>query len=273
VQLMDVGFPRPQKPTVYRDRSDDDRYQTALAAYDRKAEVVRRKAVDTDMRQGWVLVDYFYNELNQMDKAGTSLKDEMGPMVFGMEIERERHHAEQVVFLTTGSGGDPAFKTGQRRTVQPSSLDLAEIKLAKGDLNGAGEIADAAVKSNPNDARAHYLLGRLELMQGHPDEALQELTETVRLSKDPRTTAWAHIYLGRMYDIAQEPQRARAVAEYKAALANRDSQPDTKAAAEKGIKEPFALPRRAAPDSGDDNTPIDPTGKAEKEAYRPTAPK
>ena len=273
-QLMDVGFPRPEKPAVYRDRSDEDRYQAELAAYDRKAEVVRRKAVDIDMRQGWILVEYFYNQLSQMDKSGTSLKDEIGPMVFGMEVERERHRAQQIAFLPTGSGGDPAFRTGQRRTQKPpSGLDLGEMKLAKGDVNGAGEIADAAVQKNPDDARAHYLLGRIELMQGHPDDALHELTETVRLSKDPRTTAWAHIYLGRMYDIAQEPQRDKAIAEYRAALANRDSQPDTKAAAEKGLKEPFALPKRAVQDKEDDSTPLDPTGKAEKEAYRPTQSK
>jgi len=275
VQLMDVGFPRPQKPAVYRDRSDEDRYQAQIAVYERKAEAARRKAVDIDMRQGWILVEYFYNYLGLMDKSGNSLKDEIGPMVYGMEIERERHHAEQIVFLPSGSGGDPAFRTGQRRARQPAALDLGEIKLVKGDLNGAGEIADAALKTNPDDARAHYLLGRIELMQGHPDEAVHELTETVRLSKDPRTTAWAHIYLGRMYDIAQEPQRDKALAEYKAALAHRDSQPDTKAAAEKGLKEPFALPKRAVsqPNDSADDAPLDPTGKAEKEAYRPTPPK
>ncbi|HKO19090.1 MAG TPA: tetratricopeptide repeat protein, partial [Acidobacteriaceae bacterium] len=172
------------------------------------------------------------------------------------------------------SGSDPAFRTGERRTQRPpSGLDLGEMKLAKGDINGAGEIADAAVQKNPDDARAHYLLGRIELMQGHPDEALHELTETVRLSKDPRTTAWAHIYLGRMYDIAREPQRDKAITEYRAALANRDSQPDTKAAAEKGLKEPFALPKRATAQPDEDSAPLDPTGKAEKEAYRPTQSK
>lgn len=273
---MDVGIPRPQRPAVYRDRSDEDRYQAELAAYERKADAVRRKAVDIDMRQGWILAEYFYNQLAIMDKSGTSLKDEIGPMVYGMEVERQRHRAEQIVFLQSGSGGDPAFRTGQRRTQRPpAGIDLAEMKLVKGDINGAGEIADAALKTNPDDARAHYLLGRIELMQGHPDEALHELSETVRLSKDPRTTAWAHIYLGRMYDIAREPQRDKAVAEYKAALATRDSQPDTKAAAEKGLKEPFALPKRASaqPDTDDDSAPLDPTGKAEKEAYRPTPPK
>jgi hypothetical protein len=112
-------------------------------------------------------------------------------------------------------------------------------------------------------------------MQGEPDEALDHLTQTVKLSHDPRTIAWAHIYLGRMYDIAQTPQREKALAEYRAALANRDSQPDTKAAAEKGIQQPFALPKRTATssDQEDNDAPLDPTGKAEKEAYRPTPSK
>jgi len=68
------------------------------------------------------------------------------------------------------------------------------------------------------------------------------------------------------------PQRDKAIAEYKAALAHRDSQPDTKAAAEKGIKERFTLPRRTAASSDEqhnDDAPLDPSGKAEKEAYSP----
>jgi soluble lytic murein transglycosylase-like protein len=70
------------------------------------------------------------------------------------------------------------------------------------------------------------------------------------------------------------PQRAKAIAEYRAALASRDSQPDTKAAAEKGIKEPFALPKRAASSDVQDAAPddLDPSGKAAKEAYRPSSP-
>ena len=152
----------------------------------------------------------------------------------------------------------------------------------KGDVDGAGEIADAALKNDPQNAEANYLLGRIDLMEGHPDDALDHLTQTIRLSRDPRTIAWAHIYLGRMYDIARDPndpdvvlpQRAKAIAEYRAALENRDSQPDTKAAAEKGIAQPFALPKRtaASSDEQDDSAPLDPTGKAEKESYRPTAP-
>jgi tetratricopeptide (TPR) repeat protein len=275
-QTMDVGIPLPVKLGSLRERADQERYASEMSVYDRQAEVVRRRKVDLDMRQGWVLVDYLYNQLGRMQKEGTSIKDNMGQMVYGMDVERERHHDEQIAFLPTGSGGDVI-----RRTPRPlAGLDLAESKLMKGDMDGAGEIADAALKANPANAQALYLLGRIDLMQGDPDGALDHLTQTVKLSHDPRTVAWAHIYLGRMYDIAQTPQRDKALAEYRAALANRDSQTDTKAAAERGIQQPFALPKRTATSSDrqenaapSDDAPLDPTGKAEKEAYRPSPSK
>jgi tetratricopeptide (TPR) repeat protein len=162
-------------------------------------------------------------------------------------------------------------------------MDLAEMKLMKGDAAGAEEMAEAALQTDPKNAEALYLLGRLDLMHGDPDSALDHLNQTIQLSHDPRTIAWAHIYLGRMYDIARDPddpdkvlpQREKAIAEYKAALANRDSQPDTKAAAEKGIKEPFTLPKRATGPSSaapaGQGAP-DPSGHAQKEAYRPPPP-
>jgi hypothetical protein len=90
----------------------------------------------------------------------------------------------------------------------------------------------------------------------------------VQLSKDPRTLAWSHIYLGRLYDVV--PDRQKAVAEYQAALTVRDSQPDTKAAAEKGLKQPFTTtPNSPAAKPDTDEEPLDPSGKAEKQAYRP----
>jgi tetratricopeptide (TPR) repeat protein len=200
-------------------------------------------------------------------------------MIYGMDVDRERHHDEQIAFLPPGSGSSGDFV--RRAPRQLTGMDLAEMKLMKGDADGAEEMADAALKTDPANSQAHYLLGRIDLMEGDPDSALDHLNQTLKLSHDPRTVAWAHIYLGRLYDIARDPdnpgaikpQRDKAVAEYRAALANRDSQPDTKAAAEKGIKEPFALPKReAAPSNSPDDAPLDPSGKAEKEAYRPPPP-
>ena len=62
------------------------------------------------------------------------------------------------------------------------------------------------------------------------------------------------------------------MAEYQAALEVRDGRPDTRVAAEAGLKKPFALPQRERqPDQSDDSN-FDPTGKAQKEAYKPDAP-
>jgi hypothetical protein len=138
-QLMDVGIPKPVRPDSIRDRSEMERYENQMTLYDRQAEAVRRKAVDLDMRQGWVLVDYFYNQLGMMTKEGVSLKDNIGPMVYGMDVDHERHHIEQIAYLPEGSGSDITSRDAVSRTPRPlTGLDLAEMKLMKGDANGAG---------------------------------------------------------------------------------------------------------------------------------------
>jgi hypothetical protein len=91
----------------------------------------------------------------------------------------------------------------------------------------------------------------------HRDVAVAQhaFEETIRLSKDPRTLAWSHIYLGRIYDIQDE--RDQAVNEYRAALTVRDGQADTRLAAEKGLKQPYAVPQQLhrEPANDDDAAP------------------
>jgi tetratricopeptide (TPR) repeat protein len=271
---MDTGAPKPKRPGQVKQRSEMAAYEAELTAWERQSEATRRKQVDLDKRQGWVLAGYFYDKLGEMEKEGASLKEDIAEMVYGMDVDRERHAAEQIAFLPEGS-----HDFVKRAPRQLKGMDLAEMKLMKGDIDGAGMLADNALKTNPNDPQANYLAGRVELVQGDPESALNHLNKTLTLAKDPRTLAWAHIYLGRLYDVARDPEhpdqdhpeRNKAIAEYKAALAVRDSQPDTKAAAEKGLKEPFLLPRRSDNNDGD-NQPLDPSGKAEKDAYRPPPP-
>jgi hypothetical protein len=110
-------------------------------------------------------------------------------------------------------------------------------------------------------------------MQRQPGAAIGDFQEVLDTSKNPRTLAWSHIYLGRLYDIMPQPDRQKAIAEYQAALIVRDAQPDTKAAAEQGLKQPFVAPKveHQTTDESDD-APLDPSGKAEKDAYRPPPP-
>jgi tetratricopeptide (TPR) repeat protein len=265
---MDVGIPKPLKPgPTVKARADLERYDAEVSVYDHDAETVRRKAVDLAMRQGWVLVDYFYAQIGTMEKEGISLKDNMGQMVYGMDVDRERHKDQQIAFLPEGS-----HDVLRRATTQLSGLQLAELKIFKGDLAGASEIANKVLADPAGDhAQAHYVLARVNLLQRQPGAAIGDFQEILDTSKNPRTLAWSHIYLGRLYDVI--PDRDKAVAEYQAALVVRDAQPDTKAAAEQGIKHPFVAPKveHQTPDESDD-APLDPSGKAEKDAYRPPPP-
>jgi hypothetical protein len=267
-KTMDVGIVKPQRPgPEVRARADLERYDADLSAYEHQAEATRRRAVDLAMRQGWVLVDYFYGQIGAMEKDNISLKEDMGQMVYGMDVDRERHKDQQIAFLPESS-----HDVLRRATTQLTGLQLAEMKIFKGDLAGASDIANQVLADPTGDhAQAHYVLARVNLMQRQPGAAIGDFQAVLDTSKNPRTLAWSHIYLGRLYDIV--PDREKAVAEYQAALIVRDSQPDTRAAAEQGIKTPFVAPKaeHQTPDESDD-APLDPSGKAEKDAYRPPTP-
>lgn len=268
--LMDVGLPVPVRPNPsVKDREVLEQYAAEKVIYERQSEAVRRNAVNLDMRQGWVLTEYFYGKLAEMQHDSTSLKDDIGEIVYGMDISREQHRDEQIQFLPEGTRD-----VVRRAPKQPVPLEVAETKMMKGDHTGAEAIAKKVLADPAGDhAKAHYLLARLDLLEQDPEQAVTELNAALATSRDPRTLAWCHIYLGRLYDMQQEPDRKKAVAEYRAALNLRDDQPDTKAAAESGLKAPFALPRREHTSSDeDDDEPLDPTGKAEKESYKPPPP-
>ena len=263
---MDTGLLQPKKPTTIRQRSDMEHYDAEMSVYERQSEAVRRRAVDLSMRQGWVLTDYFYGQLTGMQRDGISLKDNIGPMVYGMDVDRERHSVEHIAFAP-----ETTHDAIHRTAPVPTGLRLAEVKMMQGDAQAAEEIANKALADPAGDhGQANYILGRIDLLERQPEEASNHFQAAIASGKDPHTIAWSHIYLGRLYDV--QPDRRKAVAEYQAALAAHDAQPDTQTAASNGIRTPFALPKREAvtPAQTDaDDAPLDPTGKAEKDSYQP----
>jgi tetratricopeptide (TPR) repeat protein len=263
-RTYETATPKPKKPNAGGPRTEEEQYGTTIAAFDHLTELKRHELVETDMRQGWVLTDYFFGKLEEMEKTGDGLRDEIGPMIYGMDVDRERHHDEQTVFAKEGSTDVLSGSPRQPRVL--TDMDRAEIALLKGDRDTAEDLATKAMDDPKGDhGRAQYVLARIELMSGNPEEAMAGFEATLKASTDPRTLAWSHIYLGRLYDSEREPERNKAIAEYKLALTVRDAQPDTRLAAEKGIKAPFAAPQRAERSPVED----DPTGKAQKDAYRP----
>ena len=255
-----------------KSRVDQEQFTAEQQLYERETALAREKLVNLDESQGWVLTGYFYRQLGQMEHNGDGLRDEIAPMIYGMDVDRERKHAGEIQFAKEAPA-DPLRPASAPRKL--AGLDLAELDLMQGNLPAAGELAENALTQPGADVgRAKYVLARIDLMERRPDDAIQGFEAALQLSKDPRTQAWSHIYLGRLYDTEKEPERDKAIAEYKAALAVRDARPDTKAAAESGVAHPFQLPQRSqpTPTPKDDDPNFDPTGKAEKDSYKPDTP-
>jgi tetratricopeptide (TPR) repeat protein len=265
-----ISTPPPAKPKS-KERVDVEQYAALRDLYDRQTAQQRQLLVDTDEKQGWVLTGYFYQTLSQMGSNSEGLGNMIAPMIYGMDVDRERRHAEEIIFAKTVPADPLRPNTAPRRI---EGMDLAQLDLMQGKVDDAADIAEKTLADPRGDhATANYVLARIDLMQGNPEKAIQGFQQTIALSKDPRTLAWSHIYLGRLYDMqAPIPERNKAIAEYQAAEAVRDSQPDTKKAAESGIAKPFAPPQRAPQPSTNDKD-FDPTGKSEKDSYKPPAPK
>jgi hypothetical protein len=240
-RTMDTGVPIYKIPTDI-DRSELPKYEHERQLSLDKAEGVRLAAVQHDMSQGFVLTQYFYEQMIAFEKDPASLKDDIGEMVYSMDVDQQVHRARNTVF--DKEADEDVLQRYQPRKL--AGLDLAEAKLSTGDVNGAGAIAQKvlgsetdSVQSTADSARAHFILARVDLMTGHPEQAIDDFQKTLATSKQQRLLAWSHIYLGRMLDL--ECKRDEAVAEYQEALAVRDWQQDTRLAAERGIKSAYVV--------------------------------
>jgi hypothetical protein len=256
-RTMKTGVVIPSIPANTAHSELEPVYREHAAAV-QKDSAAREQVVAGDMAEGYVLTQYFYNQMVAFERSPASLKESIGEMVYGMDVQQELGHLKNIHFVEEGSAD-----IVRRAPVQPRGLDLAELDLVKGDPKMAGDLSETALKQHTSDpARANFILARADLMTGKIDDAENAFRETIRLTSDPRMLAWAHIYLGRILDV--EEKRDDAVVEYKAVLTMHDTQPDTRSAAEKGVKKPFALPKREVPGGDDDDG--DPPSKTQPPA-------
>ena len=254
-RTMETGVPKYTIP-ANADRSDLPRYEHERQIYQEKVDVIRLAAVHHDMTQGFVLTQYFYEQLIQFEKDPASLKDTIGEMVYTMDIAQQVHRAREIEF-DKEADGDVLERSKPRKL---TGLDLAEAKLATGDAITASAMArqvlgarDDSLEGVANSARADFILARVAMMTRDPESAMDGFQKTLASSKEPRLLAWSHIYLGRMLDL--DCKRDEAVAEYKEALDARDGQQDTRLAAERGIKTSFAAARGHNCDEDADDSP------------------
>ena len=205
------------------------------------ADPKREEEVNQDMAEGFILTRFFYDSLVKFEPEPTSLKDAFPDFLYNLDVGHQEKIASQIHFSSNGRAEVVKGKIQE----QQDPLDLAQQKIAEGDLAGAQKLAqEVADKKNADAPRASFILGQIATLNKDPDAAISHFEETLRTAKEPRLIAWSHIYLGRIYDVDEE--RDMAIKHYQAALAAGDDTPQTKEAAEKGLQ--AAYQRHTSPE-------------------------
>ena len=94
------------------------------------------------------------------------------------------------------------------------------------------EKCQEGLKTSRNSSLLHFRIGELYFLQGNYQAAANEFRESLAGNKEPKwTEVWAHINMGKIYDITK--QRERALNEYRMALRTKD---DTRAALDEASK-------------------------------------
>ncbi len=252
-RTMETGVPVYKIPAGVG-RSDLPRYEHERQVYQDKVDAIKVAAVKHAMTQGFVLTQYFYEQMLQFEKDNASLRDTIGEMVYSMDVQQQVHRARDLQFDARVDGD--VLQRSKPRVL--TGLDLAEARLAAGDVATASALArqsltvhDDTLQSVADESRANFVLARAAAMTGRPGEAIDRFQKTIAASKDPRLLSWSHIYLGRILDL--DCKRDAAIAEYNEALAARDGALDTRLAAERGVKSAYTVNGHSCDDADDDS--------------------
>jgi hypothetical protein len=210
----------------------------ARTAKESKApDTERQQMVEEDVREGFILTRYFYDELIKFEKDAVGLRDAYPDMLYAIDLARELKRANEIQFVAKAS---PEV-VGSTAAQQPL-LRLAEQKLANGDAANAQKLAQQALEEKKEDSgRALFVLAQAAAMNKDIEGARGYFERTIQVAHETRLLAWSHIYLGRIFDLQEE--RDSAVEQYKAALAVPDVSPEVKAAAQKGLDKAYEPPR------------------------------
>lgn len=211
-------------------------------------------ALHENDQSGFILVRPLVAQLMLFEKAGPAMSYYFADLVNGIDVDAEQKRLKGFAFAPAESA--PAPKEHENsEAVLASQLDRWLVEgnreLEQKDAAAATATFERVLSKYPNDPRAMYGLAIASVVSGDGDRAkdlFQRITsgasaDTSPEQVDPRILTWAHVYLGRIYDL--QDQRDLAVSEYRAALTVDDGPADARAAAQSGVEAAYKAPAHA----------------------------
>jgi tetratricopeptide (TPR) repeat protein len=203
----------------------------------------RQALVNQDVAQGFVLVAALADGLENYERQPESLRLYFPDLIGQIDADREDRRLQKVEFAKEAtvhkakqaSAPPVPVLSGSAKTLAEAEDLYASRNLPRAQETYRKVLVEPA--ENPVHARAYYGLARIAALDHDPELAEKLFQKTLEMSPDDDTKSWAHLYLGRLSDAAGE--RDEAQKHYRAALAVNGAPEQVKAAAEKGLAQPF----------------------------------
>jgi tetratricopeptide (TPR) repeat protein len=200
-------------------------------------EALRSDAVEKSMEQGYILTRYFYDALIQFEKNPEGIRNAYIDLLSNVDLKKEEKRAAEIQFASNASPEVLRFS----RPKDQHLLLLAEKRMSGGDLKTAQDLAEQALRNGQEDpGRALFVLAQIAAANKDMAGATGYFERALKVAQEPKVVAWSHIYLGRIFDLQE--QRENALNQYHAALSTGGTLPEVKAAAERGLQQPYEPP-------------------------------
>jgi hypothetical protein len=205
------------------------------------AEAMRLQAVDDAVKQGYILTKYFYTAILAFEKDPAGLRTAYSDILDAIDLKQQEKAANEVQFAKATAPELVQLSRMEDRRM----LVTAEKRLAAGDPKGAQELAQQCLdKKIGDEGRALFILAQVAIANKNRDGATENFQKAIQLTKDPKVLGWSHVYLGRILDMKDPPDREAAMSEYRAALTAGAELPEVKAAAERGLQQAYEPPAK-----------------------------
>ncbi|HKN61983.1 MAG TPA: tetratricopeptide repeat protein, partial [Candidatus Acidoferrales bacterium] len=261
--LLNIAARAPRLPVDYQDDflnfTDECVIKAVELRLQRPSPEKLESVLKEDDQSGFILVRPLVQQLQIFEKGGPAMSYYFPELIAGIDVAAEQKRLQSVTFAAADA------KPVQKHQAASASEDdfdegrlLAEgdRAIALKDVEGAKKAFGQVLAKDPNQPRALYGVAIASILAGDADDAKQDFEKVVtQASKgglitsadavDPGLLAWAHIYLGRIFDV--EDDRESAIKEYRAALAVVGAPETARVAAQRGVESAY---QPAAPPGG-----------------------
>jgi tetratricopeptide (TPR) repeat protein len=211
--------------------------EARTAGSNKTPETQRQQLVEQSVQQGFILTPYFYDALAKFEKTPIGLRTAYGDLINGIDVRKEQKNAADIKFANRAD----QELLHLSRPQEAKLLVVAEQRLSGGDTETAKKLAQQALDEKREDpGRALFILAEVATMNRDMEGARGYFEKALAAAHEPKVVAWSHVYLGRIYDLQED--REAALIQYRAALSAGEALPEAKAAAQRGLDQPYEPP-------------------------------